>query len=196
MPRLRVIAFACCTAAAVVAVTLRHPHATAAAQPAATATAGAAADGQAQIAQLQAQVKHLETLLPDQAAVMTKVGYHFTNLYAAIDHENWPLADFYLSETQNNIDWAVRVKPVRQDAAGRDVDLGGIADSVKNTQLKALKDAIAAKDRSRAVALYDQTLTACYACHKASAKPYLRPQRPAGPEVNLINFDPNATTPE
>ena len=185
---------AACTALATITfLAVRHPRSAALAQPAGTKPDLPPA---AQVAELAAQVKHLETLLPDQAAVMTKVGYHFTNLYAAIEKENWPLADFYLGETQNNIDWAVRAKPVRKDAAGRDVDLGGIAESVKNTQLKALKDAIASKDKRRSVALYDETLVACYACHKASSKPYLRPQRPTGPEVSIINFDPNATTPE
>src|SRR5262249_14122123 len=84
-------------------------------------------DRQAQIEQLQAQIKRLEGLVPDQAAVMTKVGYHFTNLYVAIARENWALADFYLGEAQNNIDWAVRAKPVRKDSQGRDIDLAGIA---------------------------------------------------------------------
>src|SRR2546423_3571122 len=168
MPRLRVLVPACCAAAAVVILGLHRPRPVAVAQP-----AGAAPGPQAQVAQLQAQVKHLESLLPDQAAVMTKVGYHFTNLYSAIDRENWPLADFYLGEAQNNIDWAVRVRPVRQDSAGHDVDLAGIAESIKNTQLKDLKGAIAAKDKPRSVRLYDQALEACYACHKASSKPYL-----------------------
>jgi hypothetical protein len=78
---------------------LRHRDTAAHAQPVETKP-----DAAALVAQLQAQVKHLEGVVPDQAAVMTMVGYHFTNLYFAIDRENWPLADFYLSETQNNID--------------------------------------------------------------------------------------------
>jgi len=48
------------------------------APPAARGGRGAGAGSAAQVAQLQAQVKHLECLLPDQAAVMSNVGYHFT----------------------------------------------------------------------------------------------------------------------
>jgi hypothetical protein len=76
------------------------------------------------------------------------------------------------------------------------VDLAGIAEAVKNTQLAALKQAIAAKQKADAMQRYDETMVACYACHKASSKPYLRPQRPADAEVRVINFDPNATKPE
>src|SRR6476659_887645 len=86
----------------------RHPRSAAVAQASA---ARADVPSASQLAELQAQLKHLEGLVPDQAAVMTKVGYHFTNLYFAIDRQNWPLADFYLGEAQNNIDWAVRAKP-------------------------------------------------------------------------------------
>jgi hypothetical protein len=178
----------CLAASAAVALAVRHPRSAAMAQ----GSAGAKPQGpsSAQVAELAAQVKHLEGLVPDQAAVMTKVGDHFTNLYFAIDRQNWPLADFYLGEAQNNIDWAVRVKPVRKDAAGRDVDLGGIAGSLKSTQLAQLKAAIAAKDVPKALAAYDQTLEACYACHKTSSKPYLRPKRPSEAEVKILLFDP------
>ena len=147
-----------------------------------------------QIEQLRGQIKHLEELVPDQAAVMTKVGYHFTNLYIAVQKENWPLADFYLGETINNIKWAVRTKPIRKDAAGRDIDLGAIAQAVENTQFKDLKEAIAAKDKQRCAAVYDQTLAACYGCHTASGKPYLLLQKPSEAEVKIINF--NSAAPE
>lgn len=152
-------------------------------------------DAQGQVEELQKQVQALQGLVPDQAAVMTHVAYHFSNLWFAIQNENWPLADFYLGETRNNLKWAVRAKPIRKTAAG-DLSLAGIAEGIDNGPFTDLKKAIDAKDRSRSVALYDQTLTACYACHKASEKPYLRPQRPVRPEVPIINFDPKATFPQ
>src|SRR5689334_1184440 len=95
--RMTVLAL-CCGAAAAVVLAMRHPGSAAVAQPAG-AKAGAPSPA-SQVADLQAQIKHLEGLVPDQAAVMTKVAYHFTNLYAAIDRRNWPLADFYLGEAQ------------------------------------------------------------------------------------------------
>jgi hypothetical protein len=141
-----------------------------------------------QLDQLREQIKHLEGLVPDQAAVMTKVGYHFTNLYIALQHDNWPLADFYLGEARNNINWAVRTKPIRKDPQGRDIDLGAIAQAIDGTQLTALQKAIAAKDKPQCLTLYRQTLDACYGCHTASGKPYLKLQEPAEPEVKIIRM--------
>ena len=148
-----------------------------------------------EIAQLREQLKKLEGLIPDQAAVMTHVGYHFTNLWFAVDQENWPLADFYLGEARSNLKWAVRTKPFRKNPKGEQIDLGAIAQALDNSQFAEIKKAIDAKQKDRVIQLYDDTLSMCYACHKASGKPYLRPHRPASPEVRIINMDPNAKTP-
>jgi hypothetical protein len=184
------IAFACLVVGVVVGWSDWLPEATHGAVPAAKE-----ADPKAQVEQFQAEIKRLEGLLPDQAAVMSRLSYHWGNLWFAIDQENWPLADFYLSETRSNLKWAVRVKPVRVVAKEK-VDLKLIAEAVDNTPLTQMKEAIAKKDKKLCIKLYDDTLTGCYACHKASDKPYLRPQRPTAPEGRVINFDPKATKPE
>lgn len=146
---------------------------------------------------LQVEVKKLQELVPDQAAVMSHLSYHFSNLWFAAKAENWDLADFYLSETRSNLRWAARVKPKRKDLQGKEtVDIVAIAQALDNGPLTSLKKAIAAKDKSSFVKLYNDTLTGCYACHKASFKPYLRPQVPEAPETSMINFDPKATTPQ
>jgi hypothetical protein len=164
--------------------------------PAGAARAGGKdADLRGRINKLEAEVKHLRELLPDQAAVMTHVGYHWGNLWFAIDRHNWPLAEFYLSETRNNIKWAVRTRPFRQTNGGYKVDLKAIAEALDSTQLKQMHEAITRKDRARCIKLYDEAMSGCYACHKASEKPYLRPQRPAAPEAPVVNFDPNAKEP-
>jgi len=152
------------------------------------------ADQKTTIEELKAEIKKLNDLVPDQAAVMTHVGYHWTNLWFALDKMNWPLAEFYLSETRANLKWAVRTKPLRKTAAGV-IDLGNIAQALDNTQFAQLKDAIGKKDRERGVKLYDEAMQGCYACHKSSEKPFLVLQRPQTPEVNVINFRPEAKGP-
>jgi cytochrome c553 len=159
------------------------------------AAAPADPSGSQRLEQLEKQLKGLEAMVPDQAAVMSHVGYHFSNLWVAVEQENWPLADFYLGETRNNVKWAVRAKPIRKTAAGQ-IDLTAIAQAIDNAQFSDLKKAIAAKNKEETEKLYDQTLTACYACHKASEKPYLRPQRPSHAEAPIINFNPQATFPQ
>ena len=150
----------------------------------------------AEIATLREQLKKLDGLVPDQAAVMSHAGYHFANLWFAADQENWPLADFYLNETRANIKWAVRAKPFRKGPNGENIDLGAIAQAMDNTNLAGLKLAIDARQKTQFAALYTETLSLCYACHKASGKPYLRPQIPASPEARMINMNPQAKFPQ
>jgi hypothetical protein len=148
-----------------------------------------------QIDDLKKEIKALQELVPDQAAIMSHLGYHWSNLWFAIDQEHWTLADFYLSETRSNLKWAVRAKPFRK--VGKDmINLGEIAQALDNAQLTEMKQLIAKKDRAACAKLYEATLSICYGCHKASDKPYLRPQRPVAPEARMINFDPKAKEPQ
>ena len=144
---------------------------------------------------LRAEVAALKDLLPDQSHAMSDVGYHFTNLWFAVQGQNWALADFYCKETQSHLHWAVRIKPIRKDNANRDVNLPAILQAMENGPLKQLGDAVAAKSPEKFVAAYRFTLENCYACHKASDKPYLRPQIPRLPQTTIINFDAKADWP-
>ena len=150
----------------------------------------------ASLESLQDEIERLKKIVPDQAHAMQDVDYHFTNLWFAAQQGNWPLAQFYLNETRSHLRWAVRIIPVRKDSAGNQVKLEDILQAVENTPLKQLEDAIKAKDREKAAAAYEFTMTGCYSCHKAAEKGYLRPRIPEHPATTMINFDPNATTPK
>ena len=145
--------------------------------------------------ELEARVKALESLIPDQAHIMADVGDHFTNLWFAGTADNWPLADFYLNETKSHLHWAVRRIPIRKDNKGRDINLTAILEAFENSQLAHLKRTIDGKDRPAFEKVYRESLTVCYSCHKASDKPYLRPRIPTEPESRIINFDPRADWP-
>src|SRR5882672_3294382 len=133
---------------------------------------------------------------PDQSHTMVDVGYHFANLWFAADKQNWPLADYYLSETRSHLRWAVRIHPVRKTKAGAEIDLKGILDAVDNSFLTEIGTAITNKDSAKFKIAYRQTIEGCYACHTACEKPFLRPQVPNAPSVSILNFDPNAAGPE
>ncbi len=126
---------------------------------------------------------------------MMDVGYHFANLWFAGQKQNWPLAKFYLDETRSHLRWAVRIIPVRKIKAG-DLDLGGILEAVDSAMLGEIQKAIQAEDIPRFNDTYRRTLEGCYDCHKASEKPYLRPQIPEQPPASLINFGAGAKWPE
>jgi hypothetical protein len=156
------------------------------------ATGGAAPDATSLAAELAA----IKDKLPDQAHAMQDVGYHFSNLWFAGSKANWDLAVFYLNETKSHLHWAVRIIPVRKDNAGQTIDLAALLEAAENGPLKQVQDAIEAKDGAAFERAYRFTLETCYACHKASDKPYLRPQIPVQPETPIINFDPKATWPK
>ncbi|MCG3197045.1 MAG: hypothetical protein GHCLOJNM_01528 [bacterium] len=138
----------------------------------------------------------LEGKLPGQSHAMMDVAYHFANLWFAAQAENWPLADFYLRETLSHLKWAVRIIPIRKDPEGNDVDLGGILESIETTHFVWMSDAIAKKEKVRFDEVYRLTVEACHACHKASGKPYLRPQMPEAPPEKMIRFSPDAEWPK
>jgi hypothetical protein len=157
--------------------------------------ASPAASSQTPPENLAARVKALEDLLPSQSHLMADVGDHFTNLWFAGRAENWPLADFYLGETRSHLRWAVRRIPIRKDSQGRDVNLGNILQAFENSQLSQLKGTIDGKNKASFERVYKESLTVCYSCHTAAAKPYLRPQIPTEPASRIMSFDPKANGP-
>ncbi len=148
------------------------------------------------LAAVSADLETVKGKVPDQSHAMTDVAMQFSNLWFAGERENWPLADFFWSETRSHLAWAVRIIPKRKDNAGCEIDLPAILQSLENSPLKQLGEAIKAKDRSAFEKAYRFTIEGCYSCHKAADKPYLKPQIPAAPALPIVNFDPAADWPK
>ena len=142
------------------------------------------------ITALELEVNRLKGLLPDQSHAMKDVAYHFANLWFAGEKKNWPLADFYWSETRSHLRWAVRIIPVRKNPEGQEIRLQEILDPIEKSALEDVHKAISSKDTANFEAAYKQMLNSCYACHLASGKPFLRLQVPTQPEVPIVNFEP------
>ena len=169
----------------------------------ATAAAGpvaisAAEDGRAKedLDALRAGVARLKTNAPSQSHTMSDVGYHWTNLWFAGEKKNWPLARFYFDESRQHILWTIRLRPVRKGPDGNDVNLVPIFESIDTSAFKAVADSIQEQNSAAFSAAYRVTLEACYGCHKASGKPYLRPMVPTVPAQSIINFDAAAPWPQ
>jgi hypothetical protein len=146
--------------------------------------------------ELRAEVARLKANAPSQSHTMSDVGYHWTNLWFAGEKKNWPLATFYFEETRQHILWTIRLRPVRKGADGKDVNLVPIFEAIDTSAFKAIAEAIQQQDAKAFAAAYRLTLDACYGCHKASGKPYLRPMIPTAAAQTIINFDPAATWPQ
>ena len=151
-----------------------------------------AADG---LTGLRSDVARLKVNAPSQSHTMSDVGYHWTNLWFAAEKKNWPLAMFYFQEAREHIVWTIRLRPVRKADDGSDVNLMPIFQSIDTSAFKAMTDAIQAQDSTAFIAAYRESLAGCYGCHKASGKPYLRPQIPTAPVQTIINVDAAATWP-
>jgi hypothetical protein len=143
-----------------------------------------------EIAALKAEIERLKGIVPDQSHAMKDVAYHFANLWFAGEKKNWPLADFYWSETRSHLRWAVRIIPVRKDPQGHDVRLSEILEPIEKTSLEELHKTIDQKDIEKFESAYKQMLQSCYACHMAAGKPFLRLQIPQQPEAPIIDFQP------
>jgi hypothetical protein len=148
------------------------------------------------LAAMQAEIDHLKEVAPSQSHAMTDVGFQFANLWFAGQKRNWPLADFYLNEARQHIQWTIRIRPIRKDADGNPVNLKGLFAGIDNSAIADLREAIDKKDGAKFVVGYKETLAGCYGCHKASGKPYLKPQIPKVAPQPILNYDPGATWPE
>jgi hypothetical protein len=144
---------------------------------------------------LGSDVAKLKANAPSQSHTMSDVGYHWTNLWFAAENKNWPLAMFYFEEARDHIVWTIRLRPVRKAPDGSDVNLMPIFQSIDTSAFKAVTDAIQAQNSTAFTAAYRESLAACYGCHKASGKPYLRPEIPTAPAQTIINVDAAATWP-
>jgi hypothetical protein len=145
---------------------------------------------------LRAEVARLKANAPSQSHTMSDVGYHWANLWFAAEKKNWPLATFYFDETRQHILWTIRLRPVRKGPDGKDVNLVPIFEAIDTSAFKAMADAIQQQDAQRFTVAYRMALEACYGCHKASGKPYLRPMIPTAAAQTIINLDPAATWPQ
>jgi hypothetical protein len=163
----------------------RDGHGASRAAEPAGATPAAAPD---ELARLKAEVARLRGMVPDQSHAMADVGYHFTNLWFAGEARNWPLAQFCADEVRSHLRWAVRIIPIRKDRDGREVDLGGILAALEQSSLKELSETIRAKDKSKFEAAYRTQMENCMACHRASAKEFVRLKIPERPAADVLDF--------
>jgi hypothetical protein len=148
------------------------------------------------LASLQADVAHLKDLVPPHSHPMVEAGMFAANLWFAGEMKNWPLADYYLNETRNRIRWEVHINPSPKGPDGNPVDMQSIFDGIDNGTLPKVHNAIAMKDSKEFAVEYKRLLEECYSCHKAAARPYIRPMVPLSGAQPIVNLDPTATWPE
>lgn len=156
----------------------------------------AKAEAAKELASLKADVQTLKDKAASASVAMADVGFHWSNLWFAAQSQNWPLANYYYSEARNHVAWLTRITPTPKGPDGKIVELKPIFDAIDTSAFAAVKAAIANKDAKAFPGAYHEALEACYSCHKAVGRPYLRPQIPKTVPQPIINLDPKATWPE
>jgi hypothetical protein len=148
------------------------------------------------IAALKADVQTLKDKAPSASVAMADVSFHWSNLWFAGQHKNWPLATYYYNEARNHVLWLIRINPTPKGPDGKPVDLKAIFDAIDTSAFAAVKAAIDNHDSAQFPVVYKTALESCYSCHKSVGRPYLRLQIPTAVPQTIVNLDPNATWPQ
>jgi mono/diheme cytochrome c family protein len=147
------------------------------------------------LASLTAAVAQLRNSAPNQSHVMADVAFMFSNLWFAAEKKNWPLANYYLNETEGRLRWMVRINPMPRGPNGA-VDIQAIFGPLDANVLPMVRQAIQAKDSAQFATAYKQMLASCYSCHVSTGRPFLKPTIPATPPQSIINYDPDGAVPQ
>ena len=141
-------------------------------------------------ATLTSDVEHLKSIVPTQSHTMIDVGFHWANLWFAVQKKNWPLAKYFFSEARQAMRWTVVIRPVRQKSNGGTVDVKGIFNAMDISAFATVQLAIEDENEAEFVGAYKSALEGCHSCHVASELPYIRPAIPTVPPTTLIDFNP------
>ena len=158
---------------------VKYGSATPAAQQPAAPVSGTLADDVAQ----------LKKIGPTQGHTRLDVGYHWTNLWFAVQKGNWPLATYSFNAARQSVRWTVLVRPVRQMPNGGTFDVKKAFDVIDPTAFAAVQLAVEDEDVAAFTAAYKNALTACHSCHSQAGLPQLRPVVPTAPATTILSFD-------
>ena len=127
---------------------------------------------------IEGRLKGLETAAPDLGDVMALLQLHFAELYFASEARNWDLAAYERGEIAESLDLAAALRPEEKG-----VNLAGIIEAFKNTQLVALQDAVEMKDRGLFRDAYRDSIFMCNTCHQSTGRPFIVVTMPTNPPV-------------
>lgn len=100
--------------------------------------------------------------------------------------QNWELADYAIDELKEGLEDVEKYIPVF-----RDIPIGKMIATTIMEPIKAVEDAIKARDRAKFVAAYDRLTAACNSCHTAASRPFILIQRPSGSPYPNQSFAPS-----
>ena len=128
---------------------------------------------------LRLQVDSLRQLSPGLGDYMTTIQLHAAKLWYAFMGANWELAEYEVNELNETIDAAKSLHAMKNN-----VNTASVLQSVQETQILTMRNAITSKDHQLFSAAYHQTLDACNGCHKSAGYGFISIVLPSAPPVS------------
>lgn len=99
---------------------------------------------------------------------MIEVGYRYVELYWAGHDENWGYAEHQLEEMVEVVDLALERRPERRESS----------EMFFYNSVRAMEEAVAARDRGMFMERFERFTTNCNACHVSEGVPFFRVAQP------------------
>ena len=113
-------------------------------------------------------VDSLRAFTPGLGEYMSTIQLHITKLWFAGHALNWKLASYELGELDETMEAAGALH-----ARKKSVDITGVLESVRQTQLPLLERSISQNDLHAFENAYGQTLAACNGCHRPAGYEFI-----------------------
>jgi len=121
---------------------------------------------------------------------MNALARRFAAVWFAARNGNRDLVRYELHEMEEVIESIELLRPIEGG-----VDVATVLDSVAHTQVRAMREAVDAKDAERFEAAYADTIETCNACHSSADHPFIRISTPTASPVPNRVWSPRENTP-
>ncbi len=124
------------------------------------------------------QIASLKEQVPGLGEYMTTNQLHLAKVWYAGQSQNWDLALYELNELDETMEAAEALHAVKNK-----VDITGVLESIRQTQVAALRSAIDRKKLRLFSKAYSEQVAACNGCHLAAGYRFIHITRPTAPPV-------------
>jgi uncharacterized protein YhaN len=121
------------------------------------------------LASVRQELDSLKKQAPGLGEYMSTIQLHTAKLWFAGEAGNWKLARYEHDELKETI-----VAAEALHARKRRVDISAVLQSLRETQLQLIEQAIARRDRRGFESAYSLTLATCNGCHRPAGYEFIR----------------------
>ncbi len=136
------------------------------------------------IRDIQQQLDQLKAQAPGLGEYMSTIQLHAAKLWFAVEASNWELASYEVGEMSETMDGARALHVFKNG-----LDVSGVLQSVQETQIPLMRQAIESNKRASFSDAYGQTLDACNGCHKSAGYGFISITTPTAPPVTNQRWD-------